>query len=84
MVDFFEEVYQDDQDDSDGDLLAGFLRRKREIYNTPTFCRVIALLQQDMRTALLDASLSELRAKYREEHLFSPEESAKISHFGRG
>jgi hypothetical protein len=84
MVDFFEEVYQDDQDDSGGDLLAGFLRRKREIYNTPTFCRVIALLQQDMRTALLDASLSELRAKYREEHLFSPEESAKISHFGRG
>ena len=84
MVDFFEEVYQDDQDDSGGDLLAGFLRRKREIYNTPTFCRVIALLQQDMRTALLDASLSELRAKYREEYLFSPEESAKISQFGRG
>lgn len=83
MVDFFEEVYQDDQDDSGGDLLDGFLRRKREIYNTPTFCRVIALLQQDMRTALLDASLSELRAKYREEYLFSPEESAKISHFGR-
>ena len=83
MVDFFEEVYQDDQDDSGGDLLAGFLRRKREIYNTPTFCRVIALLQQDMRTALSDAPLAELRAKYREEHLFSPEESAKISHFGR-
>ena len=84
MVDFFEEVYQDDQDDSGGDLLAGFLRRKREIYNTSTFARVIALLQKDMRTALSETPLAELRAKYREEYLFSPEESAKISHFGRG
>lgn len=83
MVDFFEEVYQDDQVDPD-DPLADFLRREREIYNTPTFARVIALLQQDMRTALSDTPLAELRAKYREEYLFSPEESAKISHFGRG
>ena len=83
MVDFFEEVYQDDQVDPD-DPLADFLRREREIYNTPTFARVIALLQQDMRTALSDTPLAELRAKYREEYLFSPDESAKISHFGRG
>ncbi len=84
MIDSFETVYQDDQVDPGEDPLAGFLRREREIYNTPTFARVIALLQQDMRTALSDTSLAELRAKYREEYLFSPEESAKISHFGRG
>ena len=50
--------------------------------DTLTVARVIALLQQDMRAALSDTPLAELRAKYREEYLFSPEESAKISHFG--
>lgn len=79
MIDFFETVYQDDQVNPN-DPLSGLIRREREIYNTPTFCRVIALLQQDMRTALSDTSLAELRARYREEYLFSPEESAKISH----
>ena len=83
MIDFFETVYQPDHVDPD-DPLSGFWRRKREIYNTPTFARVIALLQQDMRAALSDTPLAELRAKYRDEYLFSPEESAKISHFGRG
>lgn len=83
MIDFFETVYQADQVDPN-DPLSGLRRREREIYNTPTFARVIALLQQDMRTALSDTPLAELRVKYREEYLFSPEESAKISHFGRG
>lgn len=83
MVDFFEEVYQDDQVNPGDDPLSGFRRREREIYNTSTFARVIALLQQDMRTALTETPLAELRARYREEYLFSPEESAKISHFGR-
>ena len=83
MIDSFETIYQDDQVNLGDDPLAGFLRREREIYNTPTFCRVIALLQQDMRTALSETPLAELRARYREEYLFSPEESAKISHFGR-
>ena len=83
MIDFFETVYQADQVDPD-DPLSGFWRRERETYNTPTFARVIALLQQDMRTALSDTPLAELRARYREEYLFSPEESAKISHIGRG
>ncbi len=82
MVDFFEEVYQDDQVDPT-DPLSGLKRRDREIYNTPTFSRVIALLQQDMRTALSDTPLPELRTRYRDEYLFSPEESAKISHIGR-
>ena len=83
MIDFFETVYQGGRVDPD-DPLSGLKRREREIYNTPTFAHVIALLQQDMRTALSDAPLAELRAKYREEYLFSQEESAKISHFGRG
>lgn len=83
MIDFFEAVYQADQVDPN-DPLSGLRRREREIYNTPTFARVIALLQQDMRTALSDTPLAELRARYREEYLFSPEESAKISHIGRG
>ena len=79
MIGFFETVYQDDQFNPD-DPLSGLRRREREIYNTPTFARVIALLQQDMRTALSYTPLPELRAQYREEYLFSPEESAKISH----
>lgn len=83
MIDFFESVYQADHVDPN-DPLSGLRRREREIYNTPTFARVIALLQQDMRTAPSDTPLAELRAKYREEYLFSPEESAKISHIGRG
>jgi len=33
-----------------------------------------------MRTALEGTPLAELRTRYREEYLFSPEESAKISH----
>ena len=56
-------------------------RRQKEIYSTPTFCRVIALLQQDMRAALEGTPLSELRARYQTEYLFSPEESAKISDY---
>lgn len=55
-------------------------QREKEIYNTPTFARVIALLQQDMRTALKRIPLPELRAQYQSEYLFSPEESAKISY----
>ena len=43
------------------------------------FARVISLLQQDMRTALKGTPLPELRARYQDEYLFSPEESAKIS-----
>ena len=83
MIDFFETIYQGGRVDPN-DPLSGLKRREREIYNTPTFARVIALLQQDMRAALSDTPLAELRAKYREEYLFSPEESAKISHIGRG
>lgn len=83
MIDFFESVYQADHVDPN-DPLSGLRRREREIYNTPTFARVIALLQQDMRTALSDTPLAELRSRYQNEYLFSPEESAKISHIGRG
>ncbi len=79
MIDFFETVYQNNQFNPN-DPLSGFQRREREIYNTPTFCKVIALIQQDMRTAMSDTPLPELRTRYREEYLFSPEESAKISH----
>ena len=45
------------------------------------YTRVIDLLQQDMRVALQDLPLSVLRAQYRDEYLFSPEESAKISDY---
>jgi len=57
MIDFFEKVYQGAQVNPN-DPLSGLRRREREIYNTPTFCRVIALLQQDMRTALSDTPLA--------------------------
>ncbi|MCI8423691.1 MAG: hypothetical protein HFF50_09195 [Lawsonibacter sp.] len=74
MMDFFEPVYRNPD---------GYERKRREkeAYNTPTFARVIALLQQDMRAALERTPLAELRARYRNEYLFSPEESAKISDY---
>lgn len=37
-----------------GDMMIDFFEtvcRDGEIYSTPTFCRVVALLQQDMRAA---------------------------------
>lgn len=75
MIDFFETVYHRSGGYSPSELH----RREAEIYNTPTFARVIALLQQDMRTALEGKLLSELRTQYRSEYLFSPEESIRIS-----
>lgn len=78
MIEFFETVYQAPNNiyhPSDCD------RRDGEVYSTPTFCRVIALLQQDMRAALEGTPLPELRARYRNEYLFSPEVSAKISDY---
>ncbi len=77
MIDFFETVYKND---SNGYYPSELDQREKEIYNTPTFARVIALLQQDMRTALKRIPLPELRAQYQSEYLFSPEESAKISY----
>lgn len=77
MIDFFETVYKND---SNGYYPSELDQREKEIYNTPTFARVIALLQQDMRTALKGIPLPELRAQYQSEYLFSPEESAKISY----
>lgn len=78
MIDFFETVYKKD---SGGYYFFELKRREEEIYNTLTFARVIALLQQDMRTALKGMSLAELRVQYQNEYLFSPEESAKISDY---
>ena len=77
MIDFFETVYKND---SNGYYPSELDQREKEIYNTPTFARVIALLQQDMRTALKRIPLPELRAQYQSEYQFSPEESAKISY----
>lgn len=74
IIVFFETVYRS----PDG---CDIKRREKETYSTPTFAQVITLLQQDMRTALTGAPLSELRAQYRNEYLFSPEESAKISDY---
>ena len=67
--------------DSNGYYASEWERREKETYNTPTFARVISLLQQDMRTALEDVPLPELRMQYQNEYLFSPEESAKISDY---
>ncbi len=78
MIDFFETVYRSPDGRSRS---CDIERREKETYSTPTFARVIALLQQDMRTALAGVPLSELRAQYRNEYLFSPEESAKISDY---
>ena len=78
MIDFFETIYKKD---SNGYNLSEFDRRRKETYDTSTFARVIALLQQDMRTALKGIPLSKLRAQYRDEYLFSPEESIKISDY---
>ena len=78
MIDFFETIYKKD---SNGYNLSEFDRRRKETYDTSTFARVIALLQQDMRTALKGIPLSNLRAQYRNEYLFSPEESVKISDY---
>lgn len=78
MIDFFETIYKKD---SGGYNAAELERREKEAYDTPTFARVIALLQKDMRTALKNTPLPELRAQYRNEYLFTPEESAKISDY---
>ncbi|NBI09505.1 hypothetical protein D1641_05645 [Colidextribacter sp. OB.20] len=79
MIDFLDTVCLDDLDNFDGHPLAKLKRRERGIYRTSTFAQVIALLQQDLRTALSGTPLAELRERYRNEYLFSPEESAKIS-----
>ena len=78
MIDFFESVYSNP---TGGYRPSELDRRDGEVYSTPTFCRVIALLQQDMRAALEGTPLAELRARYQNEYLFSPEESAKISDY---
>ena len=78
MIDFFETVYKKD---SNGYYASELEHREKEIYNTPTFARVISLLQQDMHTALEDVPLPKLRMQYQNEYLFSPEESAKISDY---
>ncbi len=78
MIDFFEPIYRNA---SGGYHPSELNRREKEAYSTPTFARVIALLQQDMRAALEGAPLAELRARYQNEYLFSPKESAKISDY---
>lgn len=78
MIDFFEPVFKKD---SGGYYASELNRREMEAYNTPIFARVIMLLQKDMRTALENKPLSELRVQYQDEYLFSPEESAKISDY---
>ena len=78
MIDFFETVYSNP---TGGYRPSELDRRDGEAYSTPTFCRAVALLQQDMRAALAGTPLPELRERYQNEYLFSPEESAKISDY---
>ncbi len=78
MLDFFETIYRHPKGRN---TYSDIKRREKEAYHTPTFARVIGLLQQDMRTALEGRPLSELRTQYQDEYLFCPEESAKISDY---
>ena len=73
-VPFFE-----DMDDEPDCTAAVMERRFREIYSTPTFCQVIALLQKDMRTVLEGRPMVELRKIYQNEYLFSPKECARVT-----
>lgn len=75
LIDFFETVYKKDS----GLYHAAKMEcRERELYDTLTFARAVALLQRDMGAALEALDLPALRRQYRGEYLFSPEESAKI------
>lgn len=65
--------------ENDNGTLAAMEQRNQEIYSTPRFCQVIALLQKDMRTALEDRPIGELRSLYQKEFVFSPEDCAKVS-----
>lgn len=54
-------------------------KRVQEIYSTPRFCQVIALLQKDIKTALEGKPMAELRKIYQNEYLFSPEDCARVT-----
>ncbi len=75
LIEDFEEIYPNDamctaaQDEE----------RWIQICQSPTFCQVIQLLQEDVRAALENTPLEELRKRYGETYLFPPEECAKIS-----
>ena len=53
--------------------------RELAIYNTKTCCEVVALLQKDMRAAVAQKPMSQLRPLYKNEFLFPPEECVKIT-----
>ncbi len=65
-------------ENSDG-TAAAIEQRDQEIYSTPRFCQVIALLQKDIRTALENRPIGELRSLYQNEYVFSPEDCAKVT-----
>lgn len=71
---FFEDIYEPSR------YTANELKQHfQEAYNTPTFCKIIELLQKDMRTALEKKTITELRNLYKNEFLFAPEICAKIT-----
>ena len=53
--------------------------RELAISNTKTCCEVVALLQKDMRAAVAQKPMSQLRPLYKNEFLFPPEECVKIT-----
>lgn len=71
-------LLEDMEEDSDYTAYA-VEKRMQEIYSTPRFCQVIALLQKDIKTALSNKSMTELRNIYQGEYLFSPEDCAKVT-----
>ena len=73
-VPFLEEM------DEAPDCTANVLEKwSQEVYNTPTFCEVISLLQRDIQNALSGMPMAELRKQYQSEYVFSPEDCAKIT-----
>ena len=76
MMDFFDPICPARDGSYPTDSLE---HRNLEAYSSPMFIRTITLLQQDMRTALDGTPIPILRERYRDEYLFSPEESTRIS-----
>lgn len=76
---YVEDAFTDLKDDKPGYTTSELDRREAIVRDTPEFCNVIARLQQDMRAAVSDAPVEQLREQYRSLCLFSEEELERIA-----
>lgn len=76
LIEFLERVYTNP---TGGYTAAELKQREQEVYSSGTFCSVVSLLQQDMKTSLKECSLSKLREDYKNEYLFPIEACKQIS-----